>query len=127
MNYPQPQTRKPQLMVCYICGREFGSKSISIHEPQCLQKWNNENSKLPKHQQRPEPKKPEVRSIGGKLTWLINQSQNYAGVKINLLLSQNKKILKSELMMGSFFRVQFVSCKVRTFDESLYYNFTSVS
>jgi hypothetical protein len=53
-------------MVCYICGREFGSKSISIHEPQCLEKWKIENNKLPKHQKRPEPKKPEVRTIGGK-------------------------------------------------------------
>ncbi|XP_069185419.1 dentin sialophosphoprotein [Procambarus clarkii] len=24
-------------MVCYICGRGFGSKSLSIHEPQCLE------------------------------------------------------------------------------------------
>lgn len=52
-------------MVCYICGREFGTKSISIHEPQCLEKWKIQNAKLPKSQQRPEPKKPEVRQIGG--------------------------------------------------------------
>lgn len=58
--------RRPPTMVCYICGREFGSKSISIHEPQCLEKWKIENNKLPKQQQRPLPKKPEVRAIGGK-------------------------------------------------------------
>ncbi|XP_060071157.1 zinc finger protein 474-like [Ylistrum balloti] len=57
--------RKPNFMVCYICGRDFGSKSISIHEPQCLQKWSVENSKLPKHQQRPLPKKPEIQNISG--------------------------------------------------------------
>ncbi|XP_043277758.1 LOW QUALITY PROTEIN: uncharacterized protein cactin [Venturia canescens] len=45
---------------CYICGRDFGSASIEIHEPQCLRKWQNENSKLPLHQQRDEPQKPEI-------------------------------------------------------------------
>ncbi|KAB7494291.1 Zinc finger protein [Armadillidium nasatum] len=47
-------------VVCYICGREFGSRSIGIHEPQCLQKWRNENEKLPENLQRPEPVKPET-------------------------------------------------------------------
>ena len=54
-------------MVCYLCGREFGSKSISIHEPQCLEKWKIENNKLPKHQQRPPPKKPEIQHVTGNL------------------------------------------------------------
>lgn len=57
--------RRPPTMVCYICGREFGSKSIAIHEPQCLEKWKVQNAKLAPGQRRPEPKKPEVRSIGG--------------------------------------------------------------
>ncbi len=26
----------PKGMICYICGREFGASSITIHEPQCL-------------------------------------------------------------------------------------------
>ena len=57
---------KPQTVVCYICGREFGSRSISIHEPQCLKKWNNENNQLPHGQKRPKPVKPEILpSIGG--------------------------------------------------------------
>ena len=51
---------RSQTVVCYICGREFGSKSISIHEPQCLKKWNNENQKLPHGQRRPPPVKPEI-------------------------------------------------------------------
>ena len=61
-----PVIQKPRTVVCYICGREFGTKSISIHEPQCLQKWHNENDKLPPNMKRPEPKKPEVRTLGGK-------------------------------------------------------------
>ena len=57
--------KKPPSMVCYICGREFGTKSISIHEPQCLEKWKVQNNKMPPGQRRPEPKKPEVRKIAG--------------------------------------------------------------
>uniref|UniRef100_A0A452UW55 C2HC/C3H-type domain-containing protein n=1 Tax=Ursus maritimus TaxID=29073 RepID=A0A452UW55_URSMA len=53
----------PGFRVCYICGREFGSQSIAIHEPQCLEKWRTENSKLPKHLRRPEPSKPQP--LGG--------------------------------------------------------------
>ncbi|XP_054842119.1 zinc finger protein 474 isoform X2 [Eublepharis macularius] len=56
--------KRPPTVICYICGREYGTKSISIHEPQCLKKWHIENDQLPKHLRRPEPKKPEMRSIG---------------------------------------------------------------
>nr|XP_023473587.1 zinc finger protein 474 isoform X4 [Equus caballus] len=58
--------RRPPTIVCYICGREYGTKSIAIHEPQCLKKWHNENNLLPKELRRPEPKKPEVRTITAK-------------------------------------------------------------
>jgi len=44
--------------MCYICGREFGSKSINIHIPQCEKKWENEQNQLPKKQRRPPPTKP---------------------------------------------------------------------
>ena len=56
---PQPP-RKPKTVVCFICGREFGTKSISIHEPQCMKKWELENSRLPKHLRRPPPVKPNI-------------------------------------------------------------------
>ncbi|NWY51940.1 ZN474 protein, partial [Chionis minor] len=58
--------RRPPAVICYICGREYGSKSISIHEPQCLKKWRQENDMLPKHLRSPEPKKPEVSPIQAK-------------------------------------------------------------
>ncbi|XP_064619027.1 zinc finger protein 474-like isoform X2 [Lineus longissimus] len=51
---------KPGLVVCYICGREFGSKSVSIHEPQCLRKWHAENNQLQKSQRRKVPQKPQI-------------------------------------------------------------------
>lgn len=56
----------PKFVLCYICGRKFGEASVSIHEPQCLEKWKIENSKLPKGQRRPLPKKPEILQTGGK-------------------------------------------------------------
>ena len=59
--------RKPQSVICYICGREYGTMSISIHEPQCIKKWQMDNDQLPRGQRRPLPKKPEVRIVqGGK-------------------------------------------------------------
>ncbi|CAH1796449.1 unnamed protein product [Owenia fusiformis] len=70
---PKPDViRRPPAVVCYICGREFGTKSISIHEPQCLKKWHIENDNLPKHMKRPPPKKPEVRKIGGSGSYDVN-------------------------------------------------------
>lgn len=66
--------RRPPSVVCYICGREFGTKSISIHEPQCLKKWHNENQNLPKHMRRKPPQKPELLpSIGGSKNYDINR------------------------------------------------------
>ncbi|KAK2497809.1 hypothetical protein MC885_020360 [Smutsia gigantea] len=60
---PVIPSRRPGFPVCYICGREFGSRSLVIHEPQCLEKWRIENSKLPKHLRRPEPCKAQP--LGG--------------------------------------------------------------
>lgn len=31
------QSQAAPTLVCYICGREFGTRSIAIHEPQCLE------------------------------------------------------------------------------------------
>jgi hypothetical protein len=45
-------------VICYICGREFGTASIKIHIPQCEKKWDVEQQKLPKKQRRPPPSKP---------------------------------------------------------------------
>ena len=42
----RPSDRMP--VSCYICGRDFGTKSISIHIPNCIKKWEAEQKKLPK-------------------------------------------------------------------------------
>ena len=44
---------------CYICGRDFGTKSISIHIPNCIKKWEAEQKKLPKSHRRPPPQPPQ--------------------------------------------------------------------
>ncbi|NXB42262.1 ZN474 protein, partial [Leucopsar rothschildi] len=71
--------RRPPTVICYICGREYGTKSISIHEPQCLKKWHQENDNLPKHLRRPEPKRPEVRTVQGKLQIKLREMSKKMG------------------------------------------------
>lgn len=53
------EVRGPRTVTCYLCGREFGTKSLPLHEPKCLQKWERENSQLPRHLQRKPPTKPD--------------------------------------------------------------------
>ena len=48
---------KPPMIPCYICGREYGSKSLPIHEPQCLKKFNIQNDQLPIDERLPLPRK----------------------------------------------------------------------
>jgi len=60
---PAIKPGQPPYVLCYICGRKYGTKSISIHEPQCLEKWKAENNALPKKLRRPVPIKPEVQPI----------------------------------------------------------------
>ncbi|XP_044265542.1 uncharacterized protein LOC123011902 [Tribolium madens] len=60
-----PETSTPRVksakrtLTCYICGREFGTASLPLHEPKCLQKWERENASLPTHMQRKPPVKPD--------------------------------------------------------------------
>ncbi|KFV16202.1 Zinc finger protein 474, partial [Pterocles gutturalis] len=76
--------RRPCFTVCYICGREFGSQSISIHEPQCLEKWRIENDQLPRHLRRAEPRKPEVLT-GGSCTITAENEAAYQSAQAQLL------------------------------------------
>ena len=46
-------------VTCYICGRDFGSRSIGIHLPNCQKKWEAAQEKLPKKERRPLPTAPE--------------------------------------------------------------------
>ena len=55
-------------VICYICGRDFGTASITIHIPQCEKKWEVEQQKLPKKNRRSPPSKP----LGKKCTCTSN-------------------------------------------------------
>ncbi|VDK81790.1 unnamed protein product [Dibothriocephalus latus] len=52
-------------VVCYICGREYGTMSIGIHEPQCLTKWSIQNSRLPPNRRLKTPEKPTIHTNRG--------------------------------------------------------------
>ena len=51
--------KRPKTIVCYICGREYGSKSLTIHIKTCEKKWYIEQDQLPKKQRRPCPQAPD--------------------------------------------------------------------
>ena len=55
-------------VICYICQRRCGSKSIGIHEPQCLEKWKLENKQFPKNKRLSLPKKPGAISSSANTT-----------------------------------------------------------
>jgi hypothetical protein len=38
---------RPKAVVCYICGKEFGTQSIGIHEAQCANKFEAQQQLLP--------------------------------------------------------------------------------
>lgn len=63
----------PPSIQCKICGRLFGTRSIKIHEPQCMKKAemqnNGEGNKSAEEKQRPQTKK-------GKLN-LLNSTTNF--------------------------------------------------
>lgn len=50
--------RKPPHVVCYICGRLYGTTSISLHIPKCMEKWEMENAQLPRSLRRKPPRRP---------------------------------------------------------------------
>ncbi|GAU99501.1 hypothetical protein RvY_10494 [Ramazzottius varieornatus] len=106
---PSPKEKAgPATRVCYICGREFGTRSIDIHEPQCLEKWKVQNSKLPSATRRPEPQKPT--SLPGVTTRLTRDQINeqaYDTFKNNLSSCQlcGRRFLPDRLI------VHIRSCK----------------
>ncbi|CAG9766422.1 unnamed protein product [Ceutorhynchus assimilis] len=60
---PSTSLKSPQFIDCYICGKKFGTKSIQIHEKQCLKKWHVENESLPRDMRSPAPTKLNQNSI----------------------------------------------------------------
>ncbi|UJR10266.1 hypothetical protein I4U23_014474 [Adineta vaga] len=80
----------PKFVLCYICGRKYGTQSIEIHEPQCIEKWHIENAKLPPNLRRPPPRKPDIH-IGTKGSYSIDQINDaaYEAAKAQLVPCDN--------------------------------------
>jgi len=56
LNWKAPtETQRPKALVCYICGREFGTKSLDIHLKTCKKKWEAQEAQKPAKQRRPLP------------------------------------------------------------------------
>ena len=50
--------RRPNAVVCYLCGQQYGTASIGIHIPQCQDKWLKVEAHKPKRERRPLPRAP---------------------------------------------------------------------
>lgn len=64
-------------LTCYICGREYGTASLKLHEPKCLEKLERENDNLPVHLRRKPPVKPTTATTTdewNELAWETAQS-----------------------------------------------------
>lgn len=51
---------KPRGVMCYLCGKEYGTTSIDIHLKTCKRKWEEEEAKKPKNKRRPLPEAPQA-------------------------------------------------------------------
>jgi len=65
--------KKPKAVMCYICGREFGSASIEIHLKSCKKKWDVEQSAKPPKERRPCPEPPK--NFDDIITGNVNANQ----------------------------------------------------
>ena len=56
---------KPQFLVCYLCGQQFGTSSLHIHQPQCykkkLEQWYNGDPAS----RGPKPRDPATANVSG--------------------------------------------------------------
>jgi hypothetical protein len=50
--------RRPRTLICYICGREYGTASLQIHLKACIKRYKIEESMKPPHLRRPLPLPP---------------------------------------------------------------------
>lgn len=51
--------RGPPGLICYICGRKYGTKSLDIHLKQCKELWEKTEAQKPKNERRPCPEPPK--------------------------------------------------------------------
>ena len=63
--------QRPKALMCYICGREFGTQSLEIHIPQCIKKWDKVEALKPPGERRKCPGPPQefdeaIKGVGTK-------------------------------------------------------------
>ena len=78
---------RPVALMCYICGREFGTHSLEIHLKTCKKKWDIEQDKLPPKQRRQCPQEP----TGFEQTMKVVKSKKVTGNNRNeVMLAMNE-------------------------------------
>jgi len=50
---------QPRTLVCYVCGREYGTRSLGIHLKTCIKKWEMEQANKPKKDRKALPNPPK--------------------------------------------------------------------
>ena len=55
---PSGPAQKPRAYTCYLCGQQYGSRSLPIHIPQCQDKWAQKEAQKPKRERRAPPPCP---------------------------------------------------------------------
>ena len=83
----------PNLKVCYICGREYGSKSLKIHEPQCLKKWRLAN---PKRSRSPCGRQLNGLSKASSVSSLTSQDVNLQSPQKNTTIASSPALKHSK-------------------------------
>ena len=65
---PQRIAQRPKALICYICGRQYGTNSLKIHLKSCIKIWEEREALKPKRERKPVPKAPAAfeQAIGGK-------------------------------------------------------------
>jgi len=58
-------SRRPVGLMCYICGRQFGTASLGIHQKKCKQQYIAHENTKPPGKRRPLPPAPEEMGGGG--------------------------------------------------------------
>eukprot|EP00906_Rhabdomonas_costata_P027466 RCo039005 len=72
----QPATARPTLLVCYLCGQQFGRHSLGIHQPQCYVKRLLEWQKMDPALRGPKPRNPRDGPDPSELPFTQNLSSS---------------------------------------------------
>lgn len=103
---PKTVSAKPRACLCYICGKEFGTTSIGIHEKQCARKFEAQQELLPEHQRKRLPERPDVDDGAGLV------ERNEAAQK-----AYEDQVRFCEMCRGGLWRVYRISSRVGSVGE----------